>query len=295
MKRIEDISVEFRKWKIPGSFDDPFSCSLSEEVNFSASPLQEGSLIWCRNAIRNVALAKHHSRVVNPDFLSIRFVESGSEYLLYEGEYILIEPGDITLLKPGRDYVFHTGPEGVCIKYNITAKGTALEDILKKSHLSETVCFSLSDRRIYLDSFEKLVRHFHSEAVPRRGANAALCLELLENLADEIRSDLLPGRMQEIILFIERNLENSPTPEKVSRTFGLCPSALNRLFRKHLHTSSHRYINGRKMELASRLLREESLSVKETSGRVGFATQFSFSREFKKYFGLSPKKFSLAE
>ncbi len=295
MKKIEDISAEFRKWKIPGSFDGPSCCSLSEELAFHASPLQEGAMLWCRNAIRNAALAKHHSRVVNPDFLSIRFVESGSEYLLYEGEYIRIEPGDITLLKPGRDYVFHTGPEGVCVKYNITVKGTALEDILKKSRLSEVVCFPISDKKVYLNSFEKLVRHFQTEPVPCRGANAALCLELLQNLADENRVDLLPGRMQEIILFIERNLENRPAPETVARTSGLCLSALNRLFRKHLRTSTHRYITERKMELASRLLREEALSVKETAGRLGFATQFSFSREFKKRFGISPKRFSRAE
>lgn len=291
MKIIEDISAEFEKWKMPGPFDGPLCCDLSENLGFHASPLEEGSLLWCRNAIRNVALAKHRSRIVNPDFLSVRFVESGSEYLLYEGKYIRIEPGDVTLLKPGRDYAFHTGPEGFCVKYNITVKGAVLDELLKKSRLSEVFCFSLSDRTAYLRSFEKLVRHFQSEPVPGRGMNAALCLELLQNLADANRSDLLPRPLQEIVHFIERNLEKKLAPETLSRTFGLCKSAVNRLFRKHLHTSTHRYIAERKMELAARLLTEDALSVKETAGRLGFATQFSFSREFKKHFGVSPKKF----
>ena len=93
MKLIEDITAEFREKKLPSSFDGPMCCDLSENFSSHASPLYEGSMLWCRNAIRNVALAKHRSRVVKPDFLSVRFVEDGSEYLRYEGKYILIEPG----------------------------------------------------------------------------------------------------------------------------------------------------------------------------------------------------------
>jgi len=290
MKLIEDIAAEFREKKLASSFDGPMCCDLSENFSSHASPLYEGSMLWCRNAIRNVALAKHRSRVVKPDFLSVRFVEDGSEYLRYEGKYILIEPGDVTILRSGCDYAFHTGADGFCVEYNITMEGTALNELLKKSHLSELFCFSISDKTIYLRSFEKLVRHLKSDQIPGRGANSALCLELLQNLADANRADSLPERLQEIVHFIERNLENKPAPESVSLSFGLCKSALNRLFRKHLRISTFQYITERKMELAALLLTEDALSVKETAVRLGFANQFSFSREFKKHFGFPPKK-----
>jgi AraC-like DNA-binding protein len=46
-----------------------------------------------------------------------------------------------------------------------------------------------------------------------------------------------------------------------------------------------------KMNYAAELLQQGSMLVKQAAERVGFEDEFLFSRRFKSFFGVSPKKF----
>ena len=49
-----------------------------------------------------------------------------------------------------------------------------------------------------------------------------------------------------------------------------------------------RYLNNLKMETATSLLLNSDLSVKEISWKLGFSSQYHFSRNFKAYSGCTP-------
>ena len=71
-----------------------------------------------------------------------------------------------------------------------------------------------------------------------------------------------------------------------------CPVArLYRLFRDVLKTSPRRYVIERRMEFARRSLRK-GMSVKEIAQACGYRTPFNFSAEFKKFHGVSPRRFT---
>ncbi len=64
---------------------------------------------------------------------------------------------------------------------------------------------------------------------------------------------------------------------------------LFRLFRKYAGTTPGAYLIGVRMGLASSLLRTSSMSVGEIAEAVGYADIFTFSRQFKRSMGTSPR------
>jgi len=63
---------------------------------------------------------------------------------------------------------------------------------------------------------------------------------------------------------------------------------LIRLFKRHMNMTPMRYLNNLKMETATSLLLNSDLSVKEISWKLGFSSQYHFSRNFKTYSGCTP-------
>ena len=67
---------------------------------------------------------------------------------------------------------------------------------------------------------------------------------------------------------------------------------LNKLFRKELGEPPFSYITRRRMEIAGEMLRERC-AVGEIARLVGYSEIYQFSRAFKKYYGVSPKAFTV--
>lgn len=76
--------------------------------------------------------------------------------------------------------------------------------------------------------------------------------------------------------------------EDLARHVRLGPSAFAHAYRRLAGESPHRTILRLKMEAAKRLLVQDGFSVKETADRLGFSSEFQFSRCFKRLEGLAP-------
>jgi len=66
---------------------------------------------------------------------------------------------------------------------------------------------------------------------------------------------------------------------------------LIRLFKRHMNMTPMRYLANLKMETATSLLLNSDLSVKEISWKLGFSSQYHFSRSFKGYSGCTPTEY----
>lgn len=78
--------------------------------------------------------------------------------------------------------------------------------------------------------------------------------------------------------------------ESISKTAGYSPEHLNRLFKQYLNTTPYQYAIQLRMTEAVRLLLS-GMSVYETSESIGFADTKSFSRAFKKHYGVAPSRY----
>lgn len=90
---------------------------------------------------------------------------------------------------------------------------------------------------------------------------------------------------------IEANIYNNFSLEELAALTGLSLSSFKREFEKHYDSSPAKYIKGRKLEQAARLLKGTELRVSDIAFDSGFNDLAHFSKSFQKAFGTSPSQY----
>ena len=97
--------------------------------------------------------------------------------------------------------------------------------------------------------------------------------------------------VNEIIKFIEKNIDKRITLVMVANAVNLNESYLSRIFKSETGKNLMYFINEVKMKKAKELLKQQDTLVKEVANSIGMTDQFYFNRVFKKFYGVSPSKF----
>ena len=90
--------------------------------------------------------------------------------------------------------------------------------------------------------------------------------------------------------FIDGNIYSKINAELVAERFGFSVSQLGRLFKKEYGVTVYSYILGQKSDMADRLPKSSSLSLKEIADILGFTDEHYFNNIFKKKRGITPGK-----
>lgn len=99
-------------------------------------------------------------------------------------------------------------------------------------------------------------------------------------------------RINRILTYIDENLDNDLSLEKVAAIGFYSPFHLHRLFKAITNETLNGYITRKRLEkTAALLLHNKALTVGELSLQFGFNSNSSFTRAFKKFYGLSPSDF----
>ncbi|MCO7184832.1 AraC family transcriptional regulator [Tenacibaculum sp. XPcli2-G] len=99
-------------------------------------------------------------------------------------------------------------------------------------------------------------------------------------------------RISNAIDFIERNLDKKLVLEEIAEKAYFSPYHFHRLFKAVTKETVNDFITRKRVEKsASFLLNKKDKTVTEVSEIVGFVTLSSFSRAFKKFYGMSPAEF----
>jgi AraC-like DNA-binding protein len=92
---------------------------------------------------------------------------------------------------------------------------------------------------------------------------------------------------------ILKHLETPPVIKELVVVAGMSPTKLKRLFKQVFGSSIFNYYQQFRMQEATRLLKEERLSVSQAGYRLGFTNLSHFTRVFQEHIGMKPKQFSL--
>jgi AraC-like DNA-binding protein len=103
-----------------------------------------------------------------------------------------------------------------------------------------------------------------------------------------------PGLQSKVENHIRSRIAEPLTVKDLALHLGLGLSTFAHTYRKLSGETPYRTIVRLKMEVAKRLLLQEGLSVKETAARLGYPSEFQFSRSFKRAEGCSPTSHELA-
>ncbi len=88
--------------------------------------------------------------------------------------------------------------------------------------------------------------------------------------------------------FIEQNFSRPMQVEEVARDCGISEYHFFRLFKSVFGISPHQYLLKCRLGFAAQLMRSSGASVSDAALLSGFSDVYSFSKTFKKHFGVSP-------
>ena len=136
------------------------------------------------------------------------------------------------------------------------------------------------------------------EALPeagklKEGREHYLCGKVWELLAllSEEREDSAEDYAEQVRIYLENNYMRPVSVIKLAEMMNLNRSYLSTLFRKKTGKSPQQYLTDVRMEKACELLGRYRYSPGETALSTGYPDIFSFSRMFKRRFGISPSEY----
>ncbi|OHB56166.1 MAG: hypothetical protein A2Y12_12345 [Planctomycetes bacterium GWF2_42_9] len=115
---------------------------------------------------------------------------------------------------------------------------------------------------------------------------------LLEQGADMVLSDSgMSASMNSYMRcrkYIDENFSKLFLPSEVADKCNMNVRYMSKLFKRYAHTSPHEYIMRLKLNKAANLLLISNYTIKRIAEMTGFLDPYHFSRNFKKFHGLSP-------
>jgi AraC family transcriptional regulator len=107
----------------------------------------------------------------------------------------------------------------------------------------------------------------------------------------EYRDGLSKSRLKQVIEYIRANVDRDLSLEKLAELVQMSTFYFARLFKQSTGYTPHQYIIRCRIDRAEHLLKQENLSIVEICQQVGFQSQSHFTQLFRKYKGITPKKY----
>lgn len=265
--------------------------SFVEEMhNLFVDSLSEEELIRCEFVFRVGLLPGARFRRTCQPFLGVEFIESGSLYYRQEHNAYELSAGDVFLFQPGRDGEFYAR-EAECTKISFVLSGPLLGEYLRRSGLTGDTVALKSSRKLFsvFKMYQKLAGTKGRSAEQKNGLLAWQLLSCLREAQPPVHP---PGVLQQFPAYCLAHLREEITVRDMAQNCGLSVSHFVHLCRKHYGMPPHRYLIMLRMTEAERLLLKKQYSVKEICMMTGYQNPLNFSTEFRKYHGISPRRYA---
>lgn len=239
------------------------------------------------------------------EYYVIGFVESGRRSLSVCGKKFTAKTGDILLFNPGDNH-FCCGLDGNTLTYGAF---NIKPDIIQKLSAGLTgSCAPVrfpenlirdGDLFLSLKKLHETVMCTETEAAEFEKEELFLLTfsELIGEYSEQCENGLLQCRVPECreeiekaCLYMNENLSDRITLDKLCKITALSRASLVRAFAKEKGITPYRYLENIRLNAAKRLL-EQGESPVEAALKTGFSDQSHFTNFFKAYIGLTPKQY----
>jgi len=221
-------------------------------------------------------------------------LRSGRLWYEIDGDRRAVRPGEVAFVSPG---VVHSADEDpkhrphlLTCRFEMVGRGGRP----RRPRAPFSAFLAVGDRRAFEEQFARLYRGFRYGRSPLDArACDAIVTQIVCELAREAegaarRADTAIDRVRQRI---EECPERRAAVADLARAAGLSRRTFFRRFRAaHGCTPAAFQIRAR-CDRARTLLLTTALSVKEIAHRLGYADQYTFSKQFKSVVGSSPSRF----
>lgn len=229
--------------------------------------------------------------------------------LLYiDNECYRMIPGDIIIIPPVSRHRIVSLDDQIYERIIINIKQSVAEK-LSTSHTDLFACFysclkkksslshlEVNDRSLFIDYADQLSYALSSEEYGADVTANILSSQILLFINRHYHTstvtswNIMPPLVKNIMKYIQNNLAERLTLERLAKEFFLNRTYLSRLFKKHVGLSLREYILDQRIDFAKQLL-IAGCSVSEACYTSGFYDYSNFIRSFTKIVGISPGKY----
>lgn len=257
-----------------------------------------------RDAITKPSPVNLHSH----RFYEILYCRSSGnvEYLVGADRYRL-QKGDVVVIPPGVSHrpLFPEEMTEPYIRDVLWVSQALVEDLMQsfpdllRAPQEYTALLQLEEnsREYVAWLFEQGVRESRRTSEEQELALVGNTILLLVQLRrSRIKNEALPvkaekpGRLDQVLQYIEDHLDRKITLEEVARHFFVSESTITQLFRRKMGVSFYQCVTQRRL-IAAKTLIARGIAMEAISEQVGFADYSAFYRAFKKEYGISPAQY----
>lgn len=163
-----------------------------------------------------------------------------------------------------------------------------LHDLPEQILKSGTIVFSISEPLFkFLAFIEEQLKFQINEDIEQ-----LMFRTFYQLLSEQRLVKKLEPRVRPVVEYIEQNLAENLTVEKLASIACLSPTQFKKVFKQQTEQTVTEYITALRMEKAQAMLLHTDYPVSLVAQYVGYSDTAAFSRRFSRHFGLPPSKVS---
>ena len=241
-----------------------------------------------------------YPRCARPGY-HLHVVLSGKGRYYVGGQCLEVHSGQMFLLKDMEEVYYQADTDDPWHYVWVTYGGSKAKQYLEMAGFTDGVYVltSMVDITGFMAVVSEILKRQHmrfSDKVARAGLALqflSLAVESWEktNAGTSRRNDLtVDDYVAYAVRFIQTNYQRARISD-VAEYIGINRTYLTEIFKDHMLMSPQEYLLQVRMDRAKELLRQSSIAINLVAREVGYEDQLSFSKIFKKRFGISPTEF----
>ena len=221
----------------------------------------------------------------------IEYIVSGTGSVQVDGTQFSPRAGDTYMLPQGACHVYASDRKEPWEKIWINLSGNFIAELARMYGVENIYHFPGLDISDLLLKFQ----HYASRTDVIHAAErcTALLMEIFFRMSRTkdctVETEQTP--VQKMLAYIEQHEADVIRLEQLATACHKSPSQAERLFRAEMGIPPYRYVLNRKIELASQLLTETGMSVRDIASYLSFDDEFYFSGLFRRKTGFSPTQY----
>jgi len=242
-------------------------------------------------------MAHHKKRFRNPcELLNtyiIRLQTSGSCEALVDNEFVVIEPGDLLMFRPGEKYELILKDNS--IDYYVICNGIWIDQWWANFSPPQKTTIPLDDDLLKLwnqlaketlrmnDTIEEL-----TDYILRVFCLTLQHLHEIAGMGKTLSPSYIAYRIKK---FIDQHATEALTLEQIAKHAGISISRAVNLFKTNFGQSIMSYAIEVRLAVACERIRFSAMSLDYVAKSCGFNSYTYFHRQFRMHFGLSPRQY----
>ncbi len=228
----------------------------------------------------------NHKNVISP-FHRIYIPTDGEGKVCCKGKEYVIKKGTATIIPSMTEFSYSCDES--LNKYFAHVNVLGNDGLEVYSFINDVI-------EIYEDFSEQITKLYEIKDVMSAVKIKNLLFEILLKAFSKINYEYAQTKpysktIYNALNFIANNISANLKIGDVAKSLSISPITLQKKWKEEINVPIGKYIDDKIMLLSERELATGNLNVGEVADKFGFCDRFYFSRKFKEYFGLSPKRY----